>query len=336
MTDAATVERRRKSQDWRPRSRVVLHSRFLAMTLLAKLSSIFLLGTVYVAYVFIGGAVFWKLEGDMVQQVLADIKEERNAFLNELPCLTAEKLEEVAAWVLAASRRGLSLKTNSTSDGFWKFTSSSVFAATVVTTIGYGNMSPVTVYGQIFCVFFALIGIPLNMVVLNKVGQYMLAFERNICNFIVRRMNHKKIVRVFIHTMSFIMLFILYFVAPVMVVKEFEGWTYTESVYYCFITLSTIGFGDFVADDNPDRMYPQWYAGIVCAWIFFGLAWLALLINHSIELVEEFNAYLKQRRKNASQSLQEEKLPDKQAEVTQNGTTQESHVSETHAEAVQN
>uniref|UniRef100_A0AAY4AJ75 Potassium channel domain-containing protein n=1 Tax=Denticeps clupeoides TaxID=299321 RepID=A0AAY4AJ75_9TELE len=288
---------------WRPRSRVVLHSRFLAMTLLAKLSSIFLLGTVYVAYVFIGGAVFWKLEGDMVQQVLADIKEERNS---RFTCL--------AQWVLAASRRGLSLKTNSTSDGFWKFTSSSVFAATVVTTIGYGNMSPVTVYGQIFCVFFALIGIPLNMVVLNKVGQYMLA-----------RMNHKVSPS---HQENFSSL--------AQYKCSFEGWTYTESVYYCFITLSTIGFGDFVADDNPDRMYPQWYAGIVCAWIFFGLAWLALLINHSIELVEEFNAYLKQRRKNASQSLQEEKLPDKQAEVTQNGTTQESHVSETHAEAVQN
>ena len=26
-----------------------------------------------------------------------------------------------------------------------------------------------------------------------------------------------------------------------------EGWSYFESLYYCFITLSTIGFGDYVA-----------------------------------------------------------------------------------------
>lgn len=35
-----------------------------------------------------------------------------------------------------ASRVGLSLRSNYTADGFWKFSSSAVFAATVVTTIG--------------------------------------------------------------------------------------------------------------------------------------------------------------------------------------------------------
>ena len=26
-----------------------------------------------------------------------------------------------------------------------------------------------------------------------------------------------------------------------------EEWTYGEAIYYCFVTLTTIGFGDFVA-----------------------------------------------------------------------------------------
>lgn len=38
--------------------------------------------------------------------------------------------------VQEVSKAGLSLKDNRTTDGFWKFTSSAVFAATVVTTIG--------------------------------------------------------------------------------------------------------------------------------------------------------------------------------------------------------
>uniref|UniRef100_A0A3B3BQU2 Potassium two pore domain channel subfamily K member 16 n=1 Tax=Oryzias melastigma TaxID=30732 RepID=A0A3B3BQU2_ORYME len=101
------------------------------------------------------------------------------------------KQEEEEEVIQEASKAGLSLKSNTTTDGFWKFTSSAVFAATVVTTIGYGNMSPSTWGGQIFCVFFALFGIPLNVVVLNKVGKYMLSLERNISDFLQRKLGGK-------------------------------------------------------------------------------------------------------------------------------------------------
>lgn len=45
--------------------------------------------------------------------------------------------------------------------------------------------------GQIFCVIFAIFGIPLNMVVLNQVGKYMLAIERNFCTMIAKKTNHQ-------------------------------------------------------------------------------------------------------------------------------------------------
>lgn len=31
----------------------------------------------------------------------------------------------------------------------------------------------------------------------------------------------------------------------------------------------------------------------MASWIFFGLAWLSLLINHSTDILEQINAYLK-------------------------------------------
>lgn len=38
---------------------------------------------------------------------------------------------------------------------------------------GYGNLSPRTMAARLFCIFFALVGIPLNLVVLNRLGHLM-------------------------------------------------------------------------------------------------------------------------------------------------------------------
>ncbi|TDG98598.1 hypothetical protein EPR50_G00202030 [Perca flavescens] len=261
---------------------------------LARVPSILMLGVVYVAYVLIGGVVFWKLEGDLGQKDISLLLLNKEQVLNTYKCLNQEGLESVAQVVQAASKVGLSLKDNNTSDGFWKFTSSAVFAATVVTTIGYGNISPRSTAGQIFCVFFALFGIPLNMVVLNRVGKYMLVIERNISDFLEGKTGRRRCTRFFVHLVSYLSGTVLFFVVPMIVFQLQEGWTLSQAIYYCFITLSTIGFGDFVADSNPDKVYPQWYSVLMASWIFFGLAWLALLINHSMDILERLNAHLKQ------------------------------------------
>ena len=36
-------------------------------------------------------------------------------------------------------------------------------------------------------------------------------------------------------------------------IKLQEGWSLVDSMYYTFITLSTIGFGDFVALQNESK-----------------------------------------------------------------------------------
>ncbi|XP_044230918.1 potassium channel subfamily K member 17 [Thunnus albacares] len=262
---------------------------------LARVPSILILGLVYVTYVLIGGVVFWKLEGDLGRKDIGHLLLNKERLLTTYTCLNQEGLMAVAQVVQDASKVGLSLKGNNTTDGFWKFTSSAVFAATVVTTIGYGNMSPSSTAGQIFCVFFALFGIPLNMVVLNRVGKYMLAIERNISDFLQGKTGRRRCTRFFVHLVSYLSGVVLFFIAPMIVFQMHEGWTYSQTIYYCFITLSTIGFGDFVADSNPDRVYPEWYSVLMASWIFFGLAWLALIINHSIDILERLNTHFKLR-----------------------------------------
>ncbi len=49
----------------------------------------------------------------------------------------------------------------------------------------------------------------------------------------------------------------------------------------------------------------------MAAWIFFGLAWLALLINHSIDLLESLNAYMKGRQNAQTQVEESKEQPEK-------------------------
>ncbi|XP_026799949.2 potassium channel subfamily K member 17 [Pangasianodon hypophthalmus] len=278
-----------------------------------KFFSLLLLGAGYLTYVLIGGIVFWKLEGDQVTSDIAQLEVKKRKLLQVYPCLGQSGLEELGEFMLEISKNGMSLKNNHTAGGFWKFTSSAVFAATVVTTIGYGNISPSTMPGQMFCVIFAIFGIPLNMVVLNQVGKYMLAIERNFCTSIAKKTSHQKCVLVSLHFASFIGSAALYLVVPMLFFHAYEGWTYAQGIYYCFITLSTVGFGDFVADYNPNKDYPDWYGCILGVWIFFGMAWLALLINHTIDLLGHLDAYLKSGKNSGkTNKSQDQELPETQ------------------------
>lgn len=59
-----------------------------------------------------------------------------------------------------------------------------------------------------------------------------------------------------------------------------EGWTYFDSLYYCFITLTTIGFGDFVALQQGRALHMRPYY-VACSFIFLllGLASVASSVN---------------------------------------------------------
>ena len=62
--------------------------------------------------------------------------------------------------------------------------------------------------------------------------------------------------------------------------KTFEGWTFLDASYFCFVTLSTIGFGDLV----PGQAFSSYDSGqmtlAICAlYLLFGMALLAMLLN---------------------------------------------------------
>lgn len=62
----------------------------------ARIPSILLLGVIYMAYVLIGGLVFWRLEGDLGQKDIRLLLQSRNRLLKTYTCLNQEGLEDVA------------------------------------------------------------------------------------------------------------------------------------------------------------------------------------------------------------------------------------------------
>ena len=78
-----------------------------------------------------------------------------------------------------------------------------------------------------------------------------------------------------------------YIVAGSALFAEWENWDYLTGSYFCFITLSTIGFGDVVPGTDMD----QWSSHeklVLCAlWLAFGLSLLAMCFNLMQEEVKE-------------------------------------------------
>lgn len=62
----------------------------------------------------------------------------------------------------------------------WKFTGAFYYATTVLTTIGYGHSTPTTVAGKLFTMCYAMIGIPLGLVMFQSIGERVNVLSRSV------------------------------------------------------------------------------------------------------------------------------------------------------------
>lgn len=177
----------------------------------------------------------------------------------------------------------------------WDFYNSFYFAYTVVSTIGYGNLAPTNMLGRILMIFYGLIGIPMNGILLAQLGEFFgNVFVRAHKKYKTYKEGHfdspKRLTpletrRAGLAAQIFMYLapgFVMFIFFPAFLFSYYEGWQYDEAVYYAFVTLTTIGFGDYVAgQDNTKGNGILWiiYKIFLIIWISFGLGYLVMIMS---------------------------------------------------------
>ncbi|KAF6130572.1 potassium two pore domain channel subfamily K member 10 [Phyllostomus discolor] len=207
---------------------------------------------VVVVYLVTGGLVFRALEQPFESSQKNTIALEKAEFLRDHVCVSPQELETLIQHALDADNAGVSpIGNSSNNSSHWDLGSAFFFAGTVITTIGYGNVAPSTEGGKIFCILYAIFGIPLFGFLLAGIGDQLgTIFGKSIARvekvFRKKQVSQTKI-RV-ISTILFILAGCIVFVTiPAVIFKYIEGWTALESIYFVVVTLTTVGFGDYVA-----------------------------------------------------------------------------------------
>ncbi|XP_069036676.1 potassium channel, subfamily K, member 7 [Lepisosteus oculatus] len=210
-----------------------------------------LLALGYVLYVLLGGAVFAALEQAGEVALRRELREVRAAFLDDHRCLREAPLDALLEEVVSAGQHGVSALDDRSEECNSDFTSSLFFVTAFLTTTGYGSTVPLSDQGKLFCVLFCCLGIPLNLLLLSCLTQRLLPW-------VTRRPLRAARARwgvpprprrlALAHALALAGLTgALFFLLPAGVFCGLEGdWSFLEALYFCFISLSTVGLGDYL------------------------------------------------------------------------------------------
>ncbi|XP_062821182.1 potassium channel subfamily K member 4 isoform X2 [Anolis carolinensis] len=253
-------------------------------TTVMRRTTILALFSVVLIYLVTGAFVFRHLEHPHEVRQQVTLQAHLDRFLRLHPCVAPEELEDLIQQVTEAMGAGVNPVVNNTgiNNSHWDMSSAFFFAGTVITTIGFGNISPKTDAGRLFCIFYAIVGIPLFGMLLAGVGDLLGSSLRKaigkVEDVFLKWQVSATIVRV-LSALLFILIGCLLFVSlPTIIFQRIEGWTLLESIYFVVITLTTIGFGDYVAGDTKSSEH-IWYQPMVVVWILLGLAYFASILT---------------------------------------------------------
>lgn len=186
---------------------------------------------------------------------------------------------------------------------------------------------------------YAALGIPYTAWILASVGAF---YQKTMEGYIARAdkglmmlISRIRIRKIFLGIVVAAGSYTIFLIIPAVIFMFLEQWTFHIAHYYTFITLTTIGFGDYIATVDGPSVEHWLYDFIVTLWNILGLAYLAVIVSvigkgemKTEGSIRKFHAkVLKRHRKlktgrkdekGATSSLEEVKFKS----LTANGTAQ--------------
>ncbi|CAF0949033.1 unnamed protein product [Didymodactylos carnosus] len=188
----------------------------------------------------------------------------------------------------------------------WQFIGSFYYSTVVLTLIGYGHATPATSSGKAVTIAYALIGIPMSLIMFQSVGERL----NSLITYCLKRLKRRFKKREHVTDMELLTCEALLSVLTVLTGSYMfylnEKWSYLSSFYYCLLTLyvfkfskknnkkkqtnlifklkylfrTTIGFGDFVPLQQKNYNEYAWaYIIFTIGFILTGLTILASSSN---------------------------------------------------------
>ncbi|XP_059154861.1 potassium channel subfamily K member 18-like [Physella acuta] len=161
----------------------------------------------------------------------------------------------------------------------WDFVSSLLYCVSLITTIGYGNIVPLTPIGQFATIIYSIIGIPLTLFYLAMVGSILADGFSSLYLRVLKLFRRDKKTLDDIHAAVPLVIILLYLsCGAAMFASWHDNWTLGESAYFCFITLSTIGLGDYVFGGEVEQKDPAKMMGSVI-YVIIGMSLFSMTFN---------------------------------------------------------
>jgi voltage-gated potassium channel Kch len=136
------------------------------------------------------------------------------------------------------------------------------WAAATVTTVGYGDYSPNYDGTKIFTIFYAFFGLGVASWAIFDTG---IAVVDGIQNILLKPCSRKDVPiaddpKLFTHKIVInVCIFVANIAAGSLVYGYNENWNSLDSIYWSFVTSTTVGYGDMSLTQPASRMFSVFY-----------------------------------------------------------------------------